>query len=535
MPSTLAGSITVNGPSGERFEEILTPAALEFVAKLDNAFAARRCELLDERRQAREKLAAGKRSLRFPPETARIREDPDWRVAAAPPDLSDRRVEITGPPEQKMTVNALNSGARVWLADFEDATSPTWANVIGGQRNLHDAIRRDLSFVSESGKHYELGANPAVIVPRPRGWHLVDKHIRIDGRPVSASLLDFGLYFFHNARRLIATGSGPYFYLPKLENRHEARLWNEVFVMAQDELGIPRGSIRATVLIETITAAFEMEEILYELREHVCGLNAGRWDYIFSVIKNLGARGADYVLPDRAQVTMTVPFMRAYTELLVRTCHRRGAHAIGGMAAFIPSKDPEANERAFAKVRQDKQREAGDGFDGSWVAHPGLVPVCREVFDETLGSAPNQLTRQRADVRVRETDLLAVAATAGTVTEQGVRSNIGVALRYLDAWLRGTGAAAIFDLMEDAATAEIARCQLWQWIRNATKLEDGTVLTEALVREWLAEEIDAVGAELGPGNRLTDARAILVETALQEKLPSFFTTAAYANHLTEIG
>lgn len=534
MPTKLAPDLTVDGPVDERFDEILTPEALEFVAKLDNAFAARRCALLDERRDLREKLASRKRSLRFLPETSRIREDDSWRVAPAPADLTDRRVEITGPPDRKMTVNALNSGAQVWLADFEDATSPTWRNVIGGQRNLYDAIRRELDFTTEDGKRYTLGESPAVIVPRPRGWHLVDKHLRIDGRPVSASLLDFGLYFFHNAHELLSRGSGPYFYLPKLENRDEARLWNEVFCFAQDELGIPRGTIRATVLIETITAAFEMDEILYELREHIVGLNAGRWDYIFSVIKNLGGRSADYVLPDRAQVTMTVPFMRAYTELLVRTCHRRGAHAIGGMAAFIPSKDPEINEQALEKVRQDKQREAGDGYDGSWVAHPALVPICTQAFDEVLGDKPNQLDRLREDVQARAADLLGVAVTPGSVTEQGVRANINVALRYLDAWLRGTGAAAIFNLMEDAATAEIARCQLWQWIHHGTKLADGTPVTTGLVHSWIAEEMDGIRGELGPGNQLEDARSILVETALQDQLPSFFTTAAYARHLTEV-
>jgi malate synthase len=348
------------------------------------------------------------------------------------------------------------------------------------------------------------------------------------------SLVDFGLYFFHNARQLMARGAGPYFYLPKLESHIEARLWNDVFLMAQRELGIPRGTIRATVLIETITAAFEMDEILYELREHVAGLNAGRWDYIFSVIKNFGERGADFELPDRSQVTMTVPFMRSYTELLVRTCHRRGAHAIGGMAAFIPSKDPESNTIALDKVRQDKEREANDGFDGSWVAHPGLVPVCRGVFDDVLGGWPNQLGKLRSDVVVTSDDLLDVASAGGQVSEDGVRANINVALRYVDSWLRGTGAAAIFGLMEDAATAEIARCQVWQWIRNGTKLEDGTAITRDLVVQFLGEEIGQIRADLGEGNRLDDARAIFEETALGEKLPSFLTTGAYARYLTEV-
>ncbi|WP_340683535.1 malate synthase A [Amycolatopsis coloradensis] len=532
MVEKLNYRIDVCGPAGDRFDEILTPAALDFVAKLDNAFAGRRRELLDARRLRREKLQSGEEPLGFLPGTRAIRDDSSWSVAPAAPGLEDRRVEITGPTDRKMTVNALNSGAKVWLADFEDATSPTWHNVIDGQLNLFDAIRRNIDFTTEAGKRYTIGEEPATIVARPRGWHLVEKHIRIDGRPVSASLVDFGLYFFHNARQLLARGSGPYFYLPKLENHLEARLWNDVFLLAQRELGIPRGSVRATVLIETITAAFEMEEILYELREHVSGLNAGRWDYIFSVIKNFSSHGADFVLPDRAQVTMTVPFMRAYTELLVRTCHKRGAHAIGGMAAFIPSKDPEINATALEKVRQDKEREANDGFDGSWVAHPGLVPVCREVFDEVLGGWPNQLGKLREDVVVTAEDLLDVASAGGEVTEAGVRANINVALRYIDAWLRGTGAAAIHNLMEDAATAEIARCQVWQWIRNGTKLEDGTALTRELAVSYLDEELASVRAELGEGNRLGDAYEIFTETALGEKLPSFLTTGAYARYLT---
>ncbi|AUI61102.1 malate synthase A [Amycolatopsis sp. BJA-103] len=532
MVEKLNYRIDVCGPAGARFDEILTPAALDFVAKLDNAFAGRRRELLDARRLRREELQSGEKPLGFLPETRSIREDSSWSVAPAAPGLEDRRVEITGPTDRKMTVNALNSGAKVWLADFEDATSPTWHNVIDGQLNLFDAIRRNIDFTTEAGKRYTIGDEPATIVARPRGWHLVEKHIRIDGRPVSASLVDFGLYFFHNARQLLARGSGPYFYLPKLENHLEARLWNDVFLLAQRELGIPRGTIRATVLIETITAAFEMEEILYELREHVAGLNAGRWDYIFSVIKNFSSHGADFVLPDRAQVTMTVPFMRAYTELLVSTCHQRGAHAIGGMAAFIPSKDPEINATALEKVRQDKEREANDGFDGSWVAHPGLVPVCREVFDGVLGGWPNQLGKLREDVVVTAEDLLDVASAGGEVTEAGVRANINVALRYIDAWLRGTGAAAIHNLMEDAATAEIARCQIWQWIRNGTKLEDGTALTHELTVSYLDEELASVRSELGEGNRLGDAYEIFTETALGEKLPSFLTTGAYARYLT---
>lgn len=524
----------VTGPTGDRFDEILTPAALDFIAKLDNVFAGRRRELLDARRDLREGLETGEKSLDFHTETRAVRADPDWQVAGAGPGLDDRRVEITGPTDRKMTINALNSGAKVWLADFEDANAPSWHNVIDGQLNLYDAIRRDIDFTTESGKHYSVGDDPATIVARPRGWHLVEKHIRIDGRPVSASLVDFGLYFFHNARQLIARGAGPYFYLPKLESHLEARLWNDVFCLAQDELGIPRGTVRATVLIETIGAAFEMEEILYELREHAAGLNAGRWDYIFSVIKNFVGSGSESVLPDRAQVTMTVPFMRAYTELLVSTCHRRGAHAIGGMAAFIPTGDAQESAAAIEKVRGDKEREAADGFDGSWVAHPGLVPACREVFDAALGDDPNQLDKQRSDVVVTATDLLDVRVPGGQVTEEGVRGNINVALRYIDAWLRGTGAAAISGLMEDAATAEIARSQVWQWIRNSTPLADGGTVTRELAADMLRAESQRLDGELGAGNRVTEAEAIVAETALAEKLPSFFTTGAYARYLTGV-
>lgn len=525
--------VEVTGPAGDRFDEILTPAALNFIAKLDNVFAGCRRELLDARRNLREGLETGEESLDFHPETRGVRDDPDWQVAGVAPGLADRRVEITGPTDRKMTINALNSGAKVWLADFEDANAPNWHNVVDGQLNLYDAIRRDIDFTSDSGKRYAVNDDPATIVARPRGWHLVEKHIRIDGRPVSASLVDFGLYFFHNARQLIARGSGPYFYLPKVEGHLEARLWNDVFRMAQDELGIPSGTIRATVLIETISAAFEMEEILYELREHAAGLNAGRWDYIFSVIKNFVGTGPESVLPDRAQVTMTVPFMRAYTELLVSTCHRRGAHAIGGMAAFVPTGDAQESAVAIDKVRGDKEREAADGFDGSWVAHPGLVPACREVFDAALGEKPNQVDKQRSDVVVTATDLLDVRVPGGQVTERGLRGNINVALRYIDSWLRGTGAAAIGGLMEDAATAEIARSQVWQWIRNATPLADGGCVTQELAADVLQQESQRLRAELGEGNRVTDAEAILAENALREKLPSFFTTCAYARYLTD--
>jgi malate synthase len=508
------------------FEEILTPAALDFLVALDGEFAAARVALLDTRRARRARFALGDLP-EFRPETAAIREDPSWRVAPPAPGLEDRRVEITGPTDRKMTINALNSGAKVWLADFEDATSPTWHNVIQGQINLRDAIDRTIEYTSPEGKHYTLGEQLATIVARPRGWHLVEKHILIDGRPISASLVDFGLYFFHCARRLIDSGTGPYFYLPKLEDHREARLWNDVFRFAQDYLGIPQGTIRATTLIETITAAFEMEEILYELREHSAGLNAGRWDYIFSVIKNFGHR-SDFVLPDRAEITMTVPFMRAYTELLVRTCHKRGAHAIGGMAAFIPSRDPQVNEVALAKVRADKQREAGDGFDGSWVAHPGLVPICREVFDSVLGDAPHQIHRLREDVQVTAQELLAVDKTPGRVTEAGVRNNVAVALRYFDAWLGGTGAAAIFNLMEDAATAEIARCQLWQWVHHGTPMAEGGRVTADFVRSVVEEEAAALRGQL---SHLDDAVQVLLDHTLTEDLPAFFTINAYARYL----
>ncbi|SCL26786.1 malate synthase [Micromonospora pallida] len=519
------------GPLADRFDEVLTTEALEFLVALDSEFSARRVALLDTRRARRARFATGQLPD-FLPETAHIRADPTWQVAPPAPGLVDRRVEITGPTDRKMTVNALNSGARVWLADFEDATAPTWHNAIGGQLNLMDALDRRIDFTDPRGKRYALGTELATIVVRPRGWHLVEKGIAVDGRPISASLVDFGLYLFHCARRQLDAGAGPYFYLPKLESHREARLWNDVFVFAQHYLGLPQGTIRATTLIETITAAFEMEEILYELREHSAGLNAGRWDFIFSVIKNFG-QWPDFVLPDRSEVTMTVPFMRAYTELLVRTCHKRGAHAIGGMAAFIPSRDPAVNETALERVRADKQREAGDGFDGSWVAHPGLVGICREVFDAVLGDRPDQRDRLRDDVQVTAADLLAVDKTPGQVTAVGVRSNVAVALRYVDAWLGGTGAVALWNLMEDAATAEIARCQVWQWLHHGTPLADGGCVTEQLVRSILAEELAALceGRDDAGRDRAEAAARIFEDTALGEDLPAFFTTEAYARHL----
>lgn len=516
-----------------RQNEVLTPDALEFVAKLHRATAERRQELLQARRTRRAEIAGGQ-DPRFLRETEDIRNDPSWRVAPPAPGLEDRRVEITGPVDQKMTINALNSGAKVWLADMEDSSTPTWRNVIKGQLNLTDALERRIDFTSPEGKEYKLrpaGELPTIVV-RPRGWHLPEKHMLIDGTPVAGGIVDFGLYFFHNARRLLAQGKGPYFYLPKIENHLEARLWNDIFILAQDLLGIPQGTIRATVLIETITAAFEMEEILYELRDHASGLNAGRWDYIFSLIKNFRTRGPRFVLPDRAQVTMTAPFMRAYTEQLVRACHRRGAMAIGGMAAAVPNrKDEAANTNAFEKVRADKTREANDGFDGSWVAHPDLVPVCREVFDGVLGERPNQLDRSREDVTPDDRALINVAATEGTITEQGIRNNIEVGIRYIESWLRGNGAVAIHNLMEDAATAEISRSQLWQWMFASAITDHGEIVTHRWIEELLDEEFARL--ERFDGDRFEDARDIFEEVTLSQDFPSFLTLPAYARYLTE--
>jgi malate synthase len=508
----------------ERYDEILTERALGLIETLHREYGARRLELL-ERRQQRMADIAGGASLGFLPETKDVRDDPDWRVAPAAPGLVDRRVEITGPTDRKMTINALNSGAKVWLADQEDANTPLWENVIGGQLNLLDAITRRIDFSTDT-KSYELKPDEdlATIVVRPRGWHLPEKHLLVDGEPVSGSLVDFALYLAACGQLQIDRGQGPYFYLPKMESHLEARLWNDVFVTAQEYLGIPRGTIRATVLIETYPAAFEMEEILYELREHSAGLNAGRWDYMFSVIKTHRTRGTDFQLPDRNSVTMTVPFMRAYTELLVRTCHKRGAHAIGGMAAFIPSKDPEVNEQAFAKVEADKRREAGDGFDGSWVAHPGMVETCKAVFDSVLGDRPNQLDKLRADVSVTAADLLDVASTPGEVTEAGLRNNVSVAIQYLAAWLEGTGAVGIFNLMEDAATAEISRSQIWQWRQNQVVLDTGDTVTTDLVHRIADEEIAKLG---GDPDRFKAARELFLETALAEHYVDFLTLPAY--------
>jgi malate synthase len=535
--SSTGSPLAVRGPSVPREDEILTPDALAFVAELQREFGARRNELLARRRERRDEIARTHR-LDFLPGTQAIR-DGSWQVAPAPPDLVDRRVEITGPTEPKMAINALNSGAKVWLADLEDANTPHWDNVVGGQLTLRDAVRRRLSFTSPEGKEYRLREDGplAVLVVRPRGWHFDEHHLLLDDKPVVAALADFGLHFFHNAAELLARGSGPYFYLPKTESHLEARLWNDVFSYAEQRLGIRHGSVRATVLIETITAAFEMDEILYELREHASGLNAGRWDYLFSMIKSFRDAGSAFVLPDRSAVTMTAPPMRAYTELLVSTCHRRGAFAMGGMAAFIPSRrDREVNERALAKVREDKEREAADGFDGSWVAHPDLVGVCMEVFDRVLGDRPNQLDRLREDVHVSADDLLAMSAVEGRATETGLRNNVDVGLRYLEAWLRGNGAVGIHNLMEDAATAEISRSQIWQWVHNDVRLDTGDLVTPDLVRRIADEELaairDEIGAQAYTTGRFAEARELFERVALADDFADFLTLPAYQTVLT---
>ena len=521
-----ADGVTVAGGTGERYGEVLTDRALGLLALLHRRFDGRRRELLAAREERYAQLAAGA-TLGFLPETKDVREDLSWRVAPPAPGLVDRRVEITGPTEKKMTVNALNSGAKVWLADQEDANTPHWGNVVQGPLNLGDALAGTIDFTSPEGKAYAVRDLSTTIVVRPRGWHLPEKHVLVDGEPMSGSLVDFGLHLVHNGQALLDAGKGPYFYLAKLESHLEARLWNEVFLAAQEYVGIPRGTIRATVLIETYPAAFEMEEILFELREHSSGLNAGRWDYLFSVIKKFRTRGADFMLPDRNSVTMTAPFMRAYTELLVSTCHRRGAHAIGGMAAFIPSRrDAAVNEVAMTKVRDDKTREAGDGFDGSWVAHPDLVPLCREVFDAVLGDRPNQLDRLREDVHVTAEQLLDVAATPGEVTEAGLRNNVSVGIQYVESWLRGGGAVAIFNLMEDAATAEIARSQVWQWLHNGVTLADGQTVTRELVERVITEELAKVRTD-EEGRRWDEARDLFAELALAEDFSEFLTLPAY--------
>ena len=522
--------VDVRGPVEGRGEQVLTDEALAFVADLHRRFNPARQDLLRRRAERQAEIDRGG-TLDFLEETREVREG-DWEVAPAPPDLRKRWVEITGPTDQKMTIGAMNSGADGWMADFEDSLSPTWANLMAGQANLIEANRGTLEFEDEGGVR-TLNEETATILVRPRGWHLYEKHLHVDGTPISGGLFDFGLYFFHNAKQLLDDGSGPYFYLPKMESHLEARLWNEVFVHAQQALGIDPGSVKATVLIETFPAAFEMEEILYELRDHSAGLNAGRWDYIFSAIKCFRNR-PDFVQPDRSKVTMTVPFMRAYTELLVRTCHRRGAHAIGGMAAFIPSRRrPEINENALGKVAEDKEREAGDGFDGTWVAHPDTVDTARAEFEKVIGDGENQLEKRREDVDVSAADLLDVKATPGEVTEEGLRGNINVGIQYISSWLRGNGAAGINNMMEDAATAEIARSQVWHWLRHGVSLAGGgPFVTEELVRRWEDEELEKIREEVGEEffaqSRAEESKHLFEGVALgTDTFVNFLTIPAY--------
>jgi malate synthase len=519
--------VEIRGQITPEFAEILTPEAVSFVVKLARAFEPTRQALL-QRRVARQVALDAGQLPDFLPETAQIRAG-DWTIAPTPADLQDRRTEITGPTDRKMVINALNSGAKVFMADFEDANSPNWTNLIEGQINLRDAIKRTISFVSPEGKHYALNEKPAVLFVRPRGWHLSEKHVLVDGKPISGGLFDFGLYFFHNAKTLLANGSGPYFYLPKLESHLEARLWNDAFVMAQNELGVPQGSIKATVLIETILAAFEMDEILYELRDHSAGLNCGRWDYIFSCIKKFRNK-PDFVLADRVLVTMTTRFMHSYSLLCIKTCHKRNAHAMGGMAAQIPIKsDPKANEEALAKVGADKEREAKDGHDGTWVAHPGLVPIALEAFD-TIMPTPNQIDKKREDVNVTAADLLAFGPEE-PITEQGLRTNINVGVQYLGSWLAGNGCVPIFNLMEDAATAEISRSQVWQWIRSPKGvLTDGRKVTVELFRKMLPEELARIKTILGPdyaAGKYEEAAELFDEITTSDTFVEFLTLPGY--------
>jgi malate synthase len=520
--------VEVLGPVPAEFAEILTPAALQFLANLQRAFNARRKELLQQRVERQAEIDAGKMPD-FLPETAEIRHG-NWTIAPVPPDLQDRRVELTGPVDRKMIINALNSGAKVFMADFEDANTPTWDNNLQGQINLRDAVNRTITFTNPDGRLYSLNEQTAVLMVRPRGWHLTEKHVLVDGEPMSGSLFDFGLYFSHNAKTLLAKGTGPYFYLPKLESHREARLWNDVFVMAQNELGIPQGTIKATVLIETILAAFEMDEILYELRDHSAGLNCGRWDYIFSCIKKF-RNNPDFCLADRALVTMTTHFMRSYSLLTIKTCHRRNAHAMGGMAAQIPIRNnPEANEAALAKVRADKEREANDGHDGTWVAHPGLIQIAMNAFNAAMPE-PNQVHRKREDVQMAAADLLKFEPEQ-PITETGLRTNVNVGLQYLGAWLAGLGCVPIFNLMEDAATAEISRSQIWQWI-NSPKgvLEDGRKVDVELFRQILAEELlkvrEIVGDEAYEGGTYEQASKLFDEITSSREFVEFLTLPAY--------
>ena len=520
--------VEIRAPITDQVEQVLTTDALNFLAALQREFNTRRLALLQKRLERQAQIDAGTDPT-FLPETKHIRENSDWRVAPIPADLQRRHIEITGPTDKKMLINALNCGAEMFMADFEDANAPTWNNMIQGQLNLTDAIERTISLKTPE-KEYKLNDQVATLMVRPRGWHLQEKHLRVDESAISGSLFDFGLYFFRNARRLLAQGTGPYFYLPKLESHLEARLWNEVFVFAQKYVGLPVGTIKVTVLIETILAAFEMEEILYELRDHIAGLNAGRWDYIFSCIKKFRSR--DVLFPDRAQVTMTVPFMRAYTELLVRTCHKRGAHAMGGMAAFIPSrKDAQVNATALTRVREDKLRESQDGFDGTWIAHPDLVPTVREVFENALGEKPHQKERLREDVNVQASQLIDFHVPNGTITEAGLRNNISVGIQYTEAWLRGNGAVAINNLMEDAATAEISRSQVWQWLHHGGVLNDGRKIDHDLYRATLDQEIEKIKQAWGEANvaksRLAEAALLFDKLVTAEQLSDFLTLPAY--------
>jgi len=530
MSQVLVAGVEIRGAAGPRDSEVLTPEALEFVARLHRKFDSHRRGLLMKRAERQARIDNGELPD-FLPNTIEVREG-NWAISPVPAGLQDRRVEITGPVERKMVINALNSGARMFMADFEDANSPTWRNNVDGHVNLRDAVRGTIEFIDEArGKEYRLGDNPATLLVRPRGWHLLERHLTVDGDPVAGSFVDFGLYAFHNTAALLERGKGPWFYLPKLESHLEARLWNDVFTFAEDELEVPRGTMRATVLIETILAAFEMDEILYELREHAAGLNAGRWDYIFSMIKKFRSREG-FTLPDRAQVTMTVPFMRAYAELLVKTCHHRGAHAMGGMAAFIPSRrDAAVNETALTAVRADKQREAEQGFDGTWVAHPDLVAVALEQFDAVLGDRPNQLERQREDVSVTAAQLLDTAIPGSSITDAGLRMNVSVGIQYVGAWLRGNGAVAINNLMEDAATAEISRSQVWQWAYEGASLEDGRTVDDAMVRAVVDEELSKLLAPLdAPAQQasgLREAAGLFERLALSRPFEEFLTLPAY--------
>ncbi|TWE13140.1 malate synthase A [Rudaeicoccus suwonensis] len=527
------GTPQVRGTMHARFDEIVTPDALAFVAALDGAFAGRRAELLAARRERSKEISAGA-DLDFLPQTASIRADPSWKVAAPGPGLADRRCELVAPATPKMAVHALNSGAKVWLADLEDATAPSWANIIGGQITLYDAIRGTLSYDSADGTTMTVGEQTPTIVMRPRGWHLCEKHVSIDGRPISASLFDFGIYFFHNAAQLIAGGAGPYFYLPKIESHHEARLWNDVFVLAQQLLGIPQGTIRATVLIETLPAAFEMDEILYELRTHCSGLADGRWDYIFSYVRTFAHRGEEFVLPDRDKITMATPFIQAYDKLIVATCHKRWAHAIGGPAAVNPTRqDEESRHRALAQVRAEKEREAAEGFDGSWVAHPAVVETCLAAYVSVLGNRIDQRSLRMA-VDVNAADLVSLG-NRQTITLHGVRTNVSVALQYLAAWVDGRGAVAIDNLMEDAATVEISRAQLWQWLFHESQLAEGPRVTRELLERIIDEELTRLtrGLDAAGIARFEAARDVLTYVALSEYLPGFFTNYAYVRYLTD--